>query len=65
MDSLSHRLEGRGPFSKDPPTRMVVKEPREAKQGKEDSCKGLVRTFRRQRTGTDKTLRQQRSTAGH
>lgn len=41
---------------------MVVKEPR---KGKEDSCKGLVRTFRRQRTGPDKTLRQQHSTAGH
>ena len=65
MNSLSYRLEGRGPFNKDPPTSMVLKEPRKAKQGKEDSCKGLVRTFRRQRTGTDKTPRQQHSTAGH
>lgn len=65
MNSLPYCLEGRGPFNKDPPTGMVVKEPRKAKQGKEGSYKGLVRTFRRQRTGTDKTLKQQHSTTGH
>ena len=41
MDSLSHRLEGRGPFSKDPPTRMVVKEPRRPNRARKTLAKGL------------------------
>lgn len=54
MNSLPYLSEGRGPFNKDPPT-WGLSEQREAIQGNQESCQGLVR---RQRTGIDKTQKE-------
>lgn len=58
MNPLPYLLEGRDPFNKDPPT-WGFSELREAKQGNQESCKGLVRMFRRPRRRIDKTQKKQ------